>query len=244
MKWSENINVSCHDTDINGIVRPSPILRYMQEAANLQLYNLGPSNEYLREKGMAFILARVGMCIYTPLHSYDKICAQSWACESRLSSFYRCGRILRREETIAELISVWALINIEDRHLYRASEIPMNFETDEMLQTDILVHVHIPREIELIQIGERRIGYSDVDLNHHMNNTNYPDMLCDFIGDMSGRRVTSLSINFLAEAALSETIKISMANNGDIYYFRTQKENGAVGIEAMLGLSSTRSLSL
>jgi medium-chain acyl-[acyl-carrier-protein] hydrolase len=240
MIWSENISVSCHDTDINGIVRPSPILRYMQEAANLQLYNLGPSNEHLRENGMAFVLARVGMHIYSPLHSYDKICAQSWACESRLSSFYRCGKILRHDETIAELVSVWALINIKDRHLYRVSEIPMNFKTDEMLYSDISVHVRIPHEIELKQTGERSIGYSDVDINHHMNNTNYPDMLCDFIGDMSGRRVISVSINFLTEAALGETIKISMANNGDIYYFRTHKKSGAVGIEAILELSAAQ----
>lgn len=37
---------------------------------------------------------------------------------------------------------------------------------------------------------------------------------------------------------MREAIKITMANNSDIYYFRTQKENGAVGIEAVLELSA------
>lgn len=238
MKWIENFNVSPHDTDINGIVRPSPVLRYLQEAANLQLYNLGPSNEYLREKGMAFILSRVAMRLYAPLHTYDKISVQSWACESRFSSFYRCGRIFRGKEMIAELMSVWALIDIADKHILRTSVIPMNFETDELLKSEIFLRIRIPQETEFIHINERRIGYSDVDMNHHMNNTNYPDMLCDSIGDMNGRRVTSISINFLDEAIFGETIKIHMANDGDIYYFRTVKENGTVGVEAMLELKA------
>lgn len=233
MKWIENYHVSPHDTDINGIVRPSPVLRYLQETANLQLHNLGPSNEYLREKGMAFILSRISMRLYAPLFPYDKISVQSWACESRLSSFYRCGRIFRGKEMITELMSVWALVDTADRHIYKTSAITVPFETDEMLNPEIFLKIRIPRETEFIQTGERRIGYGDADINFHMNNTNYPDMFCDAAGDMTGRRVTSLSINFFAEAQLGEKIKILTANDGETYYYRTTKEDGTVGAEAI-----------
>ncbi len=235
MKWSEEISVSCHDTDINGIVRPSPILRYMQEAANLQLHNLGPSNEYLRENGMAFILARADMRLYKPLYAYDKIIAQSWACDSNLTSFYRCGRVLKDGETAADLVSVWALLDIKTRRFKRASEIKPNFETDEMLRPDF--HIRMPRDIKFASAGERRISYSDVDLNRHMNNTNYPDMLCDYIDDMSGKRPVSITINFLSEAAIGETVRVNIAKSGSIYYFRTEKQNGAIGIDAILELT-------
>jgi len=238
MKWIENFNVSPHDTDINGIVRPSPVLRYLQETANLQLYHLGPSNEYLREKGMAFILSRAAMRLYAPLRSYDKISVQSWACESRLSSFYRCGRIFRGKEMITELMSVWALINIADRRICRTSAISIPFETDDMLSQEIFPKMRIPRETEFVQTGERRVGYADADINFHMNNTNYPDMFCDAAGDMLGRRVTSLSINFFAGALLGEKIKILTANDDVTYYCRTLKEDGTVGAEAMLEIKA------
>ncbi|MDD4773240.1 MAG: thioesterase [Eubacteriales bacterium] len=236
MKWTENFYISPHDTDINGIARSSSVLRYLQETANLQLYNLGPSNEELRQRGMAFILSRVGLRIYAPLYPYDKIRVQSWACESRLSSFYRCGRIFRGDELTADLMTVWALIGIDDKRVYRATEVQPDFETDEMLDSDIFMRVRIPKDIELPYINDRKICYSDVDWNNHMNNTNYPDMLCDSIGNMTGRRVSSISINFKDEAPLGEVIKIHMANDGDIYYFRSIRENGAVGIESALEL--------
>lgn len=232
MKWTENFHVSPHDTDLNGIARPSPVLRYMQETANLQLYHLGPSNEYLREQGMAFILARMGMRMFAPLHPYEKITVQSWACDSRLSSFYRCGSISRGDEPIAELMTVWALIDIQNKRIYRTSEITMNFETDEMLGSDLLPRIQIPQAP--VNIYERTVGYSDVDLNRHMNNTNYPDMLCDYIGDMDGKRVTAISVNFKGEALLGEKFTIHMSNAGGKYYFKTIKENGACGIEAMI----------
>ena len=236
MKWIEKFYVSPHDTDINGIARPSSVLRYLQETANMQLYNLGPSNESLRQRGMAFILSRVGLRMYAPLYPYDEISVQSWACESRLSSFFRCGRIFRNDELIADLMSVWALLGINDKRVYRASEEPPDFETDEMLSSDIFMRVRIPNDLELQYINDRRICYSDVDLNKHMNNTNYPDMLCDAIPTMIGRRVSSISINFKNEAPLGEVIKIYKANDGDIHYFRTIKENKAVSIESALEL--------
>ena len=51
MKWSEPIKVNSHDTDYNGVLRAGGVLKYMQEAANMQLHELGPSNDELMEKG-------------------------------------------------------------------------------------------------------------------------------------------------------------------------------------------------
>ena len=59
MKWTEYIKVSPHDTDINTVVSASSLIRYMQDAANSQLHNLGPSNEDLRADGKAFILSLI-----------------------------------------------------------------------------------------------------------------------------------------------------------------------------------------
>lgn len=234
MKWTENFRINSHDCDAAGSVRASLILRYMQETANLQLKNLGPTNEELRDRRIAFILSRINISMYAPLRAYDEISVSSWGCESRGVSFNRCYQIRRDGELVAEAASVWGLVGIDDRKLYRVGEIELGFGTDEPLELDAPKRVHIPRELSLSLVGERPIVYSDIDANMHMNNTNYPDMLCDFIPDMDKKRVISLSISFAGEARLGETLKVYMTESDGQYYFRTLTSDGTTNVEAIL----------
>lgn len=231
------MRVSSHDIDINGNARPSLVLRYMQEAANQQLYNIGPSNEQLREEGKAYVLCRVGVSNPLPLRAYDEIEASSWACESRLTSFIRCGSITRGGETAAELYSVWALVDINDHHLNRVDETVVNYDKDEPVELPFNVRFHIPKDIELSFAEHRHIGYADVDLNRHMNNTNYPDMLVNCIRDMNGRRVESFVINYIHEAPYGEKISIYTAEKDGDRFFRTVNEDGTTGVEARFTLT-------
>ena len=234
MKWTENYRINSHDCDSSGKVRPSLILRYMQETANLQLHNLGPTTDELIRDDRAFILSRINMSIYSELHAYDSIEVSSWACESRGVSFNRCYQIKRDGELIAEAASVWGLIGISDRKIYRVEDISLGFGTDEPLELDAPKRVHIPRDITLSLVGERQIVYSDLDRNNHMNNTNYPDMLCDFIPSMKDKHILNMSISFAGEATLGENLKVYMNRAEDQYFFRTVRTDGNVNVEAMI----------
>ena len=234
MKWTENYRINSHDCDAAGKVRPSLILRYMQETANLQLHNLGPTTDELIHDDRAFILSRINMSIYADLYAYDNISVSSWASESRGVSFNRCYQIHRNGELIAEAASVWGLIGISDHKIYRVEDVTLGFDTDEPLELDAPRRVHIPRDISLSLIGERPIVYSDLDLNQHMNNTNYPDMLCDFIPDIVNQRILSISISFAGEARLGETLKVYMGKEEEQYYFRTIRSDGSINVEAMI----------
>ena len=234
MKWTETFRINSHDCDPAGCVRASLILRYMQETANLQLQNLGPTGDELAELGAAFILSRINISIYRPLHAWEEITVSTWGCESRGVSFNRCYQIHCGGELVAEAASVWGLIGTTEHRLYRVDEIALGFGTDEPLELDAPKRVHIPRELSLALVGERPIVYSDIDRNGHMNNTNYPDMLCDFIPGMENKRVIACSISFAGEARLGETLKVYMAESDGQYYFRTMTTDGTTNVEAIL----------
>ena len=236
MKWSEHYRVNTHDCDFSGFVRASLIQRYMQETANMQMKNEGPSNEELRERDMAFLLSRINVSIYSPLFAGDEIDVTSWGCESRGVSYNRCYQIRRDGDIIAEASSVWGLIGISDHRIIRVGEVEMGFGIDEPLELDSK-RVRIPRDLNLSLVGERLVAYSDVDANHHMNNTNYPDMFCDFISDMEGRRVITMSISYAHEAPLGELLKVYTAYSDGVYYFRTvRSSDGLVNAEANIML--------
>ena len=72
-----------------------------------------------------------------------------------------------------------------------------------------------------------------------MNNTRYPDMLCDFLPDLSAFRVRGMAISFLHEAAAGATLRIFSARDTedpDRYWFRTLREDGQINIEASVTL--------
>ena len=104
-----------------------------------------------------------------------------------------------------------------------------------MLELDLPRRLHLPRREEMENAGERKIVYSDIDYNGHMNNTHYPDMLCDFTENILTKRVTGMTLSFLHEGAYGHTLKV-LRREGEEgrTFFRTLDESGETCLEAVL----------
>ena len=232
MKWAEEYRINVHDTDLNGIVSASGILRYMQDTVNLQMAGEGPSYDELFQEGYSFILSRIGMSIYKPLHAHEHIRSETWAVASRGVTYNRCYRLSRDGEIVAEATSAWALVDLHDRKLRRVGDIPLHYSEDEALELDLPARFRIPAEASMSLVGERSILYADVDQNGHLNNTHYPDILCSYLPNMHHSRVISMVVSFVSEAPLGESVKIYCGEYDGMYYVRSVRANGAVNAEA------------
>ncbi len=235
MKYTEKYKVKWHDTDAGRIVRPSELLVYMQETANLQFQTSGRDLDRERDSvGVGFILSKISIDIHKPLHAYENIEVETWTCEGRGFAFHRCFRVLRDNEVIADAFSVWALVNIKDGKLIRESEYDIGFEHDSALVTAAPTRIKMPPAAEFSSVGRRTIVYSDIDYNMHMNNTRYPNMLCDFMEPQDTDRITGISLSYLHEAALGEELEVLRARVGGNYFFRTVGKDGKVCLEAQV----------
>lgn len=225
MKWSGEYTVNANDVDFNNIVSVSNMLRYMQDAANYEMEEDGLSYNELFLRGLSFVLSRIRMSFYSPIYAHEKIEVQSWACESRGVQFNRCYRIMKNGVIAAEAVSVWALVGVNDRHLHRVNEFDLPYRKDEMLELDMPARFKIPDDVDMRLVSERVVEYADVDMNGHMNNTHYPDVLCSHLSEnMRGQRVISMGISFLSEAPLGESVKIYSGMSDGNHYVRTVKE--------------------
>lgn len=239
MKWSGEYTVNANDVDFNNIVSVSNMLRYMQDAANYEMEEDGLSYNELFLRGLSFVLSRIRMSFYSPIYAHEKIEVQSWACESRGVQFNRCYRIMKNGVIAAEAVSVWALVGVNDRHLHRVNELDLPYRKDEMLELDMPARFKIPDDVDMRLVSERVVEYADVDMNGHMNNTHYPDVLCSHLSEnMRGQRVISMGISFLSEAPLGESVKIYSGMSDGNHYVRTVKENGQTNVEAEIILES------
>lgn len=235
MKYVCEFDVNSHDTDVCGNLRASAVLRYMQEAANLQLYTTGYSYDQMRKDGKAYILSRLNLSVYGAVRAHDKLIAETWLYDRRVAEFYRAHRLYCRGVLAAEAITVWALVGVADKKIYRVTEIDTSMHTDtDTVGIDAPGRVNL-RDVALSLCGEREVYYADCDGNGHMNNTVYPDMLFSFTPEArrkTGERVVSLKASFLNEAPLGDVLKIYSAVNDGARCFRTVRSDGKTNVEA------------
>ena len=143
------------------------------------------------------------------------------------------SRMDKNGETMAEANTTWALVSTEARRLYKVADVDLsNYDTEEQLTLENPLRIRIPAEAQLSLIGEYTVRYTDTDLNGHMNNTNYPDMLVNCMANPEKIRIKSIAISFLSDIKRGESVKIYTVKTDGKHYFRSIKEDGSTNIEA------------
>ena len=87
MIYRYSFTINSHSCDYNGVARPSAVMTYLQEAANLQVKTYGPTYEEMKQNGQFFVLSRIGVSLSSPLYAYEELEAETWAVPSRGCSF-------------------------------------------------------------------------------------------------------------------------------------------------------------
>jgi len=235
MVFQQKFKTSWHDTDANRIVRPTQLLVYMQETSNFHVASSGMTLDELRDKKrLAFILSKIKLAIHKPLYAYEDIDVETWTADTRGFGFLRFFRIKRGEEIIAEAESTWALVGLDDKKLYRTDSLDWNLEGDEVINVGLPNRFRVPHNEELTVLGDRRIVYSDLDYNQHMNNTKYADMLCDFLPIERVGNIKGMSLVYLHEAHFGDTVTVRAKETEEGYLVRTVNSEGVACLEAQI----------
>ena len=253
MKYSAYYKTSWHDTDANRIVRTSKLITYLQETANRQCEESGLPLEALRDqRGLAFILASISLKVIRPLRAYEDIEVRTWCRPAKGYIFNRYFEIICGGVTVAEAATVWVLIDINEKIMVRSESYPDmhgHFFYDEPIPAERLPSkARIPKDAALYEVGKRKIVYSDIDYNMHMNNTHYPDMICDFLEEMTSLSpaytVSSMSLSYIKESHLGATLTVyrsQMSEDGKIDV-RTTNEDMQTCLEATVQLTCADAL--
>lgn len=246
MRYTKCFEVSTHDVDVHNRIKPSSLQRYMMETAMHQMKDRKPSYGDLFEKDQAFILTRLTIEIFHQIRQYSTIEVQTWNCPAKGVTFLRCFEVYCQDELMARGHSVWGVASPTTGKLWKSSEVDISsFETEAVLEMELPTRLRFPKELAFEEVGVKTVLYGEVDMNMHMNNTYYMDILWNYIPDVIQKEITSISLRYHAEAPLGGTLCISRSKlpqplkedtqAEETYCFRTMAD-GQLNLEAMVGV--------
>lgn len=203
----EIVRFESYDLASSGFVRPSAIMRRMQQAAREDLASFGITYEDMRKENMAFVVSRMALDFERSVKGEQDLVLRTAANPTHGATFPR-SFVLEDEEGICmRAMSLWALLDFEKRSLLRPSALWAEIPTFSDLSDGLVCERLIQPVGEPDLWDERRVYASMLDQNNHLNNCNYADLATDLLPD-GENCVKQLHIAFQNEAKLGEVLQM------------------------------------
>jgi acyl-ACP thioesterase len=231
--WREKFKITHSFVAPDGLASIRGLAYCMQEAAvnHAEARNFG--YEVMIRQNIAWVLSRQMIKLYDIPRLNQKIIVETWANATTRTMAIRDFSILNKEKEIIGIARTsWMVLDIIKRR-------PV------LLTKDILEHIPTipdrlsePLELEKIPLPDQspekeiiyRVVYSDLDMNHHVNNINYLKWVLDefHLEFRNKYRISSIETNYLGEALYGETLaRDTIAISGSEYLTKiTNKDTG------------------
>ncbi len=212
MSWTIKSKIESFDVQPNGNVKISSLLKLFQKAAGDELLDTPFGFFNLASRNVAFVLTKMTVNIIKDIKIYDELEIITHPRKLRGASYPRDFIVKSHGETVAVARSVWVLLDIVKRCILRPSaiadlgEIPTS-DSDSFEIEDVR---RIIEPNSLSRTDVRKVYYSNLDMNNHLNNTYYSDFIFDCINpdEHISDAGLYLQINYKNEARLGDTLDI------------------------------------
>lgn len=240
--YEATYRVETGDVDLFGHCRPSAVLRFLQEAAIQGGSALGVSRDEVARRYHAFwMLSRIRYELKRPLLGGEMITVKTWHRGGKGAVMYREFDLKVGEESVGQALSIWVLADLDSHKLFRMAGVA-ELEASSggsLCRGDALHKLRMPEGLELAE--ERRLHYSETDINGHINNVRYADFACDALGLEKlgqGRFVSSLHLCYLAECLPGETLELHTGIDGQNCYISGRGKEKKERFDALLTLDN------
>ncbi len=223
----EEITVRSYDCDRMQRMRPSAILRYLQEIAGAHCALLGMDYDHLAKNDGVFLVVRQSMNFYRTPKKDEELILSTWHRGTKGVQSFRETQVTTRDgEVLIDATGVWILAHVNDHRIWR----PADFTAFTIPHRPEPILATRPEKLRipetLAEAGIRPIRYTDLDYNGHVNNCVYADILCDFMPRGMENAFSTLDISYIAEAKEGDTLRIFAEERDGAVFMRGEHERG------------------
>lgn len=219
--YTKTYTIDTTHVDQMNNIRPAVLLDFFQDMATEHAVLMGLTRDYLVEHYNAcWIVVRNWYRLKKPLKLSDTLTIKTWHRGASPLLVYRDFDLYVGEELVGEAVAAWIIADVASRKMLRPSSIDavVNSPVPEKVKNIKLKNIRRPEGLE--QVYTRMVRYSDLDVNGHMNNTRYADLILDAFTpeEMEGRYIRELELNYSQECKWGETMEIARKLDGDFCY--------------------------
>ncbi len=206
--------VKDYECDLNNRMKLSSLMRVLQKAGTDQLNSLGITYAKMYSAGIVFVLSKIGIKINQMPVNGEKYLIRTTPQKTQKASFLRYTAVFNENgEMLAECQTSWVIINPRERKILRPGEFKFKLPVDETSQKCGQILETRIKPVETAKpVGYKQVRYSDLDINEHMNNCVYGDIVMDYIPEefAAHREVDNVIIQYKNEAVLGEKLDIKV----------------------------------
>lgn len=203
--------VRTYEADLNNRIKTETIFNFLQEAASGNATQLGFGYEQLMPKGQFWVLSRVIVELTDTVRFDEEIVIETWPKGIDKIFALRDFNIKNSEgQKIGVATTAWLLM---DSHRGRPVIFtPENFNLP-IYQIPPSINV-TPDKIQeptgLDKAGSIKVSYSDLDVNHHVNNARYLEYVADiFPTDLYRNHFMDfIQVNYLKELKMGDELNL------------------------------------
>ena len=208
--YSDKFFINSIDGDQFQEVKLSSLFRMFQEIATAHADKLGVGTEKTFALGQAWILTRMQVEMYRYPRYEETIVIYTYPGDNKSFIFPRYFEVkTKKGELLARCSTLWAIIDLATRKVslnpFGKLKLPEEHHQDEL---------PLPGKVattELSLLENRKVRYSEMDMNGHLNNTKYVDYIVDAIpvDKLKENRIKSFLINFNKEIKADDVVNIN-----------------------------------
>lgn len=213
-------------TDLRYRMRPTAFMDLAQQIGEDDAEAGGFGFSFLRERGLAWVLARQVVEFRKLPHFKDELEMQTWHRGVTGPFYVRDYRLIGADGEVAVASSSsWVLLDLQSRTMVMPGKVDLPAVEDAapgMQAIDgVATKVSPARGVPSVKAGERTALFSDIDYNRHVNNVRYIGWALDVLPLtlLEEKPLRSLSINFNHEVHPGEKVALYIQENPSGEYF-------------------------
>ena len=207
--WNSEYTLRANDFDKYDRILPSSVLSIFQDAAGRHGEQIGVGFKEMLERNYLWVVVRVKFEIKKAPKRYSKVNIKTWPFEPKRFSYRREYLITDESgETLIIGSSEWVIIDSVKRSLVSA---PNLYGITDGYYEEMLLDKKIGKIPDFEATGEPYVvtpGFTELDLNNHVNNTKYANYVLDAIRPGDNDILKTFQIDYRKEVLEGEPLEV------------------------------------
>ena len=220
VKKTLEFRLTAGDLDVYDHLTPYTISNLFQEAASLHAEELNVGYEVMKDKGLAWIVARNKITIYDAINVGKLVKVNTWPLPNGRFDFDREYLLFNEEgNLIAKGTSKWLVYDLK-RNFFCSSKGIMedfDFETKRNYD-DKFDKINYGNLDDYELVLKKKINFSDLDHYGHMNNAKYLVVLMDSLNLNQDDIIEEIQVDYINQGYKNHELDIFLKKDNNIFY--------------------------